>query len=95
MVLFFLTVCLEVKREVLIDELNPTRKMMLPALGAIFGTLIPAVIYFICTYHGQTLLRSWSLPTATDIAFALGILNLVGKKTPFSIKIFPPAQLCR
>lgn len=88
MVLFFLTVGIEIKREILIGELNSVRKIMLPAIGAIFGMIIPAVIYLICNYHDRSLLRGWAIPTATDIAFALGVLNLLGKRIPFSIKIF-------
>jgi NhaA family Na+:H+ antiporter len=88
MVLFFLTIGLEIKREILIGELNSRKKIMLPAIGAIFGMILPAVIYLICNFYHRESLRGFAIPTATDIAFALGALSLLGRRIPLSLKIF-------
>jgi len=88
MVLFFLVVGLEIKREILTGELNSFQKILLPAIAAFFGMLVPAVIYVAFTWHDPSLLKGWAIPCATDIAFALGVLSLLGKRIPLSLKIF-------
>ena len=88
MAIFFLLVGLELKREVLQGELSNMRKVMLPALGAIGGMLFPAAIYVVFNYNDPVALKGWAIPAATDIAFALGILALLGTRVPVSLKIF-------
>jgi len=88
MPLFFLLVGLEIKREICIGELNSAKKIALPGLAALGGILVPALIFMAFTYPNADLTRGWAIPTATDIAFALGALKLLGKKIPFSLQIF-------
>jgi NhaA family Na+:H+ antiporter len=88
MAIFFLLVGLEIKREICIGELNSPRKVALPAIAALGGMLIPAGIYFLCNYNDSVALRGWAIPTATDIAFALGILSLLGKRAPIALKFY-------
>jgi NhaA family Na+:H+ antiporter len=84
---FFFLVGLELKRELLIGELSDKSKIILPALGAIGGMIIPALIYIIINKDDPTALKGWAIPAATDIAFALGILSLLGSRVPISLKI--------
>lgn len=88
MAFFFLLVGLEMKREFLCGELNTWRKIATPAIAALAGMSIPALIYIAFTYHDPSLLRGWATPTATDIAFSLGILALLGSRIPTSLKVF-------
>lgn len=88
MALFFLLVGLELKREMLIGELSSPRKIMLPAIGAIGGMLVPALIYVWFNHDDPINLQGWAIPAATDIAFALGILTLLGSRVPIALKIF-------
>lgn len=88
MAVFFLLVGLELKREVLLGELSDIRKVMLPALGAIGGMLVPSIIYVYYNYTDPIAIKGWAIPAATDIAFALGILALLGSRVPVSLKIF-------
>ena len=88
MTLFFFLVGLEIKREILTGELNSTAKIILPAFAAFLGMILPAMIYVGLNYTHPTLLRGWAIPTATDIAFALAILSLLGSRIPLSLKIF-------
>ena len=88
MALFFLAVGLEPKREIIEGELSHPKKIVLPLLGAIGGMVIPALIYIAFNYHDPVAMNGWAIPTATDIAFALGILMLLGKKVPVALKLF-------
>jgi NhaA family Na+:H+ antiporter len=87
MAVFFFVVGLEIKRELVAGELAGIRKAAFPAVAALGGMLVPALLYAACN-RGQASLRGWGIPTATDIAFALGILALLGKRIPGSVKIF-------
>lgn len=87
MVIFFVAVGLEIKREVLVGELSSRKRAMLPMIAAVFGMVGPAVVYL--AFNGGTeAARGWGTPVATDIAFALGILALVGPRVPLGIKVF-------
>jgi len=88
MVLFFLAVGLELKREIIEGELSHPKKIILPLLGAIGGMVVPALIYIAFNYKDPVAMTGWAIPTATDIAFALGILMLLGKRVPIALKLF-------
>ena len=87
MVVFFFTVGLEIKREVVCGELSTLKKAMLPVIAAIGGMAIPALIY-VCVNNGSAAAGGWGIPTATDIAFAIGIISIFGNKVPISLKVF-------
>ena len=86
MAIFFLHVGLEIKREIVTGELASIRKVALPLFAAIGGMLFPVLIYIALNYNSEAL-SGWAIPVATDIAFALGILSLLGKRVPISLKI--------
>jgi len=88
MAIFFLLVGLELKREAVVGELNTARKVALPALGAVGGMVAPAAIYAFLNWGDDVAIQGWAIPTATDIAFALGILVLLGDRVPAALKIF-------
>jgi NhaA family Na+:H+ antiporter len=88
MAIFFFLVGLELKREVLDGQLSDPREIVLPALGALGGMLVPAAIYIWINQGDDTALQGWAIPAATDIAFALAILALLGTRIPLSLKIF-------
>ncbi|MCC2606430.1 Na+/H+ antiporter NhaA [Planctobacterium marinum] len=88
MAVFFLLVGLELKREVLEGELSDPANIVFPAIGAVGGMLVPAAIYYFFNQHDPVTLKGWAIPAATDIAFALGILSLLGSRVPVSLKIF-------
>jgi NhaA family Na+:H+ antiporter len=87
MAVFFFMIGMEVKREVLIGELSDIRQIILPGLAGIGGIVVPALIYIIIVGDNPLLFKGWAIPTATDIAFALGILALVGN-VPVAMKLF-------
>jgi NhaA family Na+:H+ antiporter len=87
MAIFFFVVGLELKREIVGGELSDFRKSLLPIGAAIGGMLAPAIIYFVLNPTGETQ-NGWGIPMATDIAFALGVLYLLGNKIPLSLKVF-------
>ena len=87
MALFFLIIGLEIKREILVGELADLRQAVLPFAAAIGGMLIPAIIYLVINYGGDAQ-KGWAIPMATDIAFAVGILVILGKRVPRSLMSF-------
>jgi len=88
MAVFFLLVGLELKRELLEGELADKKNIILPGLGAVGGMVIPAAIYLFFNLSDPVAAQGWAIPAATDIAFALGILSLLGPRVPTSLKIF-------
>ena len=87
MVLFFLVVGLEIKRELIAGELSSLKKATLPIAGAIGGMLLPALIYLIFNF-GKEGMPGWGIPMATDIAFVVGLISLFGQRFPVQLKIF-------
>ena len=88
MAIFFLLIGLEVKREILEGQLSSLSQITLPGFAAVGGMVVPAGIYLLFNQNNPIALNGWAIPTATDIAFALGILSLLGKRVPISLKIF-------
>ena len=88
MAIFFFFVSLEIKREFLQGELSNPKQAMLPIIGAVGGMVVPALFYIFINYSDSTTLNGWAIPSATDIAFSLGVLSLLGKRVPISLKVF-------
>ncbi|MEZ5084303.1 MAG: Na+/H+ antiporter NhaA [Bacteroidales bacterium] len=88
MAIFFFMVGLEIKREVLAGELSTIKKASLPLSAAVGGMVVPALMYVIFNYNNPESMAGWGIPMATDIAFALGMMSLLGKRVPINLKIF-------
>lgn len=88
MAIFFFLIGLEVKREVIEGELSTKEQVMLPIIAALGGMIVPALIFSFFNFGDDFAMNGWAIPTATDIAFALGILSLLGNRVPVSLKIF-------
>ena len=88
MAIFFFFVTLEIKREFIQGELSNIKQAMLPIIGAVGGMLVPALIYVIINLNDPATINGWAIPSATDIAFSLGVLSLLGSRVPLSLKVF-------
>lgn len=88
MVVFFFSVGLEIKREILVGELSSVKKALLPVIGAIGGMLVPVLVFWLVSPDNPTMLRGAAIPMATDIAFSLGVLSTFGNRVPLSLKVF-------
>jgi NhaA family Na+:H+ antiporter len=88
MAVFFFFVTLEIKREFIQGELSNLKKALLPIIGAVGGMIVPALVYVVINFGNSETLNGWAIPSATDIAFSLGILSLLGSRVPVSLKVF-------
>ena len=88
MAIFFFLVSLEIKREFIQGELSKPKQALLPIIGAVGGMLVPALIYVFINLETVDTLRGWAIPSATDIAFSIGVLSLLGSRVPVSLKVF-------
>ena len=88
MAIFFFVVTLEIKREFIHGELSKPKRALLPIIGAVGGMAIPALIYVIINFETGDTLQGWAIPSATDIAFSIGVLSLLGSRVPISLKVF-------
>ena len=88
MAIFFLLVGLELRREMTVGELASASRLAAPAIAAIGGMIVPAIIFSLFNYHDRALMRGWAVPVATDIAFALAVLSVLGQRVPIALKVF-------
>ncbi len=88
MAIFFFFVTLEIKREFIQGELSNIKQALLPIIGAVGGMLVPALFYIFINWGNSETMNGWAIPSATDIAFSLGILSLLGSRVPVSLKVF-------
>ncbi len=88
MAIFFFLVSLEIKREFIQGELSNPKQALLPIIGAVGGMVVPALIYIAINFGNSETMSGWAIPSATDIAFSLGVLSILGKRVPVSLKVF-------
>ena len=88
MAIFFFFVTLEIKREFIQGELSNIKQALLPIIAAVGGMLVPALFYVVINYQDPETINGWAIPSATDIAFSLGVLSLLGSRVPVSLKVF-------
>ncbi len=88
MAVFFFFVTLEIKREFIQGELSNFKQATLPIIAAVGGMLVPALIYIFINFNNSEALNGWAIPSATDIAFSIGVLSLLGSRVPISLKVF-------
>ena len=88
MAIFFFIVTLEIKREFIQGELSKPKQALLPIIGAVGGMAVPALIYVVINFETGYTLKGWAIPSATDIAFSIGVLSLLGSRIPISLKVF-------
>ena len=88
MAIFFFFVTLEIKREFLQGELSNIKQALLPIIAAVGGMVVPALVYIYINFGNSETINGWAIPSATDIAFSLGVLSLLGKRVPLSLKVF-------
>ena len=88
MAIFFFFVTLEIKREFIQGELSNIKQALLPIIAAVGGMVVPALFYVVINYNNAETINGWAIPSATDIAFSLGILSLLGSRVPLSLKVF-------
>ena len=88
MAIFFFFVTLEIKREFIEGELSSPKQALLPIIAAVGGMLVPALFYIYINFNSPETLKGWAIPSATDIAFSLGVLSLLGSRVPISLKVF-------
>jgi len=88
MAIFFFFVTLEIKREFIEGELSSPKQALLPIIAAVGGMLVPALFYIYINFNSPETLNGWAIPSATDIAFSLGVLSLLGSRVPISLKVF-------
>ena len=88
MAIFFFFVTLEIKREFLQGELSNIKQALLPIIAAVGGMVVPALFYIFINWDNSETINGWAIPSATDIAFSLGILSLLGSRVPISLKVF-------
>ena len=88
MAIFFFFVTLEIKREFIQGELSNFKQALLPIIAAVGGMVVPALFYILVNFSNNETINGWAIPSATDIAFSLGVLSLLGKRVPISLKVF-------
>ncbi|MGN0189939.1 MAG: Na+/H+ antiporter NhaA, partial [Candidatus Cryptobacteroides sp.] len=88
MAVFFFVVGLEIKREILVGQLSSVRRSILPIMAALGGMIVPALIFSIFNHGNPDTAHGWGIPMATDIAFAVGVLSILGDRVPAGIKVF-------
>ncbi|AGO16910.1 Na+/H+ antiporter NhaA [Glaesserella parasuis] len=88
MAVFFVLIGLEVKREMMVGAISNYQRAIFPAIGALGGMIVPALVFTLINSDSPEFQQGWAIPMATDIAFALGVLGLLGKRVPFALKIF-------